>query len=66
MENMDSARDCYAWRIQAMAEAKKAVIEDDSAFIGENAVENGEKPVDEMTVTTAVSGKSSGKKKKKN
>ena len=66
MENTDSARDCYAWRIQAMAEAKKAVIEEDFAFIGENAVENGEKPDDEMTVTTAVSGKSSGKKKKKN
>lgn len=49
-----------------MAEAKKAVIEDDSAFIGENAVENDESPTDEMTVTTVISGKSSGKKKKKN
>jgi len=66
MENTDSARDCYTWRVQAMAEAKKAVIEDDSAFIGENVVENDESPADKMTVTTAVSGKSSGKKKKKN
>ena len=62
MENTDSARDCYTWRVQAMAEANKAVIKDDSAFIGENTVDNGEVSADEMLVTTAVSGK----KKKKN
>lgn len=66
MENTDEARDCYEWRIKAMAEAKKAVIEEDSAFIGENVVENDKSSADKMTVTTAVSGKSSGKKKKKN
>lgn len=66
MENTDSARDCYAWRVQAMADAKKAVIEDDSAFIGENVPDKEVISADEMLVTTAVSGKSSGKKKKKN
>lgn len=65
MENTDSARDCYVWRVQAMAKAKKAVIEEDSAFVGENALDK-ETVSDEMTVTAAVSGKSSGKKKKKN
>lgn len=58
MENTDSARDCYEWRIKAMAEAKKAVIEDDSAVQPETAID---KP--ENAETTA---KVSGKKKKKN
>lgn len=62
MENTDSARDCYEWRIKAMADAKKAVIEEDPAFIGENAVDGDQASTDEMIITTAVSGK----KEKKN
>lgn len=53
MENTDSARDCYAWRIKAMAEAKKAVIEEDST-------------VEPEIIAEKTETKSSGKKKKKN
>ena len=58
MENTDSAKDCYAWRVKANADRSKAVIGDETEFIGENA------PVDEefsdagAVVTTAVSGSS--------
>ena len=58
MENTDSARDCYAWRIQAMAEAKKAVIEEDSAVQPETAIDKPE--------NAEAGAKVSGKKKKKN
>lgn len=58
MENTDSARDCYEWRVQATAEAKKAVIEEDSAVQPETAIDKPE--------NTEASVKVSGKRKKKN